>query len=139
MIQLSALPTVPGTANMAEILGNGSAEAGNFGALLAVQLSIEPVLPTPATAAIPARALPDSGNKLPPAELEVLAPDLANAVLPQVTTVPDIESDPAPVSGAENKAVRPTPLPLPCAVVAKARATPKLGLTLRPTPRETPW
>ncbi len=124
MIQLSALPTVPGTANMAEILGNGSAEAGNFGALLAVQLSIEPVLATPATAAIPALTLPDSGNKLPPAELEVLAPALANAVLPQVIAVPDIESDPAPVSGAEPKAVRPAPLTQPCAVVAKARATP---------------
>ena len=124
MIQLSALPTVPGTATMAEILGNGGADAGNFGALLAVQLSIEPVLPTPATAAIPALALPDSGNKLPPAELEVLAPDLANAVLAQVIAVPDIESDPAPVSGAVNIAAKPTPLTLPCAVVAKARAKP---------------
>ena len=135
MIQLSALPTVPGTANMAEILGNGSAEAGNFGALLAVHLSIEPVLPTPATAAIPALALPDSGNKLPPAELEVLAPALANAVLAQVIAVPDIESDPAPVSGAEHKAVRPAPLTQPCAVVAKARAKPNTRSDAVPDPK----
>lgn len=124
MIQLSALPTIPGTANMADILGNGRAEAVNFGAVLAVQLSIEPVVPNPATAAIPTPALPDSGNKLPPAELEVLAPDLANAVLAQVTAVPDVGSDPAPGAGAENKAVKPTPLALLCAVVAKARVKP---------------
>lgn len=125
MIQLSALPVVPGAATMAEILANGGADAGNFRALLAVQLSNEPVLATPATAAIPALALPDSGNNLPPAELEVLpvvlAPALVNAVLAQVTAGPEIEPDPATVAGTEHKALRPTPLTLPCAVVAKAR------------------
>ena len=135
MIQLSALPTVPGTATMAEILGNGGADAGNFGALLAVQLSIEPVLPTPATAAIPTLALPDSGNKLPPAELAVLAPALANAVLAQVIAVPDTESDPAPVAGAEHKAARPAPLTQPCAVVAKARAEPNTRSDPVPDPK----
>ncbi len=124
MIQLSALPTVPGAATMAEILGNGGADAGNFRALLAVQLSVEPVLATPATPAIPTLALPDSGNNLPPAELEVLAPALANAALAQVIAGFEIEPDPATVAGTEHKAVRPTPLTLPSAVVTKAKARP---------------
>lgn len=105
MIQLSALPTVPGTANMAEFLGNGGADAGdpaNFGALLAVRIGTEPALPAPATAAIPAPALPDTGKILPPA--------LPRAVLPLAKAMPDTRSDAALDSGTEDNAAERTPL-----------------------------
>ena len=83
MIQLSAMPSAPGTANMAEFLGNGGADAGestNFGVLLAVRIGTETVLSAPATAAIPAPALPDTGKILPPA--------LPRAVLPLARRCP---------------------------------------------------
>lgn len=69
MIQLPALPTTPGSANIAEILGNSRAESGNgsdFGTLLAVQIITEPALPVLMEAAIPTPALPVSGKILPP-------------------------------------------------------------------------
>lgn len=105
MIQLSALPTVPGTASMAEFLGNGGADAGestNFGALLAVRIGTETVLSAPATAAIPAPALPDTGKILPPA--------LPYAVLPLARALPDTRSDAALDSGTEDNAAERTPL-----------------------------
>ena len=105
MIQLSALPTVPGTASMAEFLGNGGADAGestNFGVLLAVRIGTETVLSAPATAAIPAPALPDTGKILPPA--------LPGAVLPLATALPDTRSDAALDSGTEDNAAERTPL-----------------------------
>lgn len=105
MIQLSAMPTAPGTASMAEILGNGGADAGdsaNFGALLAVRIGTEPALPAPATAAIPAPALPDTGKILPPA--------LPGAVLPLARAMPDTRSDAALDSGTEDNAAERTPL-----------------------------
>lgn len=77
MIQLSALPTVPGTANMAEFLGNGGAETGGpdgFEALLAVQLGTAPVWSDPAITATRLGPLPDSGKLLPPADPKVPIP-----------------------------------------------------------------
>jgi hypothetical protein len=135
MILLPALPTAPGTINMAEILGNSSADAyesGNFGALLAVQISTDVALPAPATTAIPTPVLPDSGKILPPLQSELMAEvlplaqlsiALPRAVPDRVNAKADSEPDAVPVSGPESIPAKPSQRIFPCVVVPKAKAT----------------